>query len=123
MSQKQTLGETDSAIANVALAIGVAVKWHTVAGQIVACGVGDIPIGYTMEAIAALATGAFMRAGRGNRLYPITAAGVSIGDYLKCGAAGVLVQEATPTTPTAFTVAQASSATDSAGYVTATTTR
>jgi hypothetical protein len=114
MAQKMSLGDTDQGLATAALAANVCVKWHTVAGSIVVCGVGDIPIGVTQEAIPIAKTGTFWRWGRGNRFY-VVATGVAAGDLTKCGAAGILVPEATVTTVTAVTVGQARTATDSAG--------
>ena len=123
MTTQLNLGETDEGIATIAIAANLAVKWDTTAGQIVVCGIGDIPIGYTQDAIAAVAVGTFYRAGRGNRVNVTTTSTPSAGDYLKCGAAGVLVPEATASTPTLFTVAQASAAADTNGNLLATTTR
>lgn len=115
-------GPIGQGVANVAIAANLAVKWHTTAGQIVVCGSGDIPIGVTMDAIAAGVVGSFYRWGPGFEMY-ISATGVSAGDYLKCGAAGVLVQEATPSVVTAATVGQAKTASDSANCILATATR
>lgn len=113
---------TGQGVANVAIAANLAVKWHTTAGQIVVCGIGDIPIGVTMDAIAAGATGQFYRWGSGHEFY-IACTGVSAGDYTKCGAAGVLVQEASAGTVTAATVGQAKTASDSANNIIVTATR
>lgn len=108
MPTKVNTDKTDSGVASGALAANTLVKWHTVAGQLANTGVGDIPIGSIQEAIASGATGVFFRS-KGTHL--VTAgAGVTAGDYLKTAAAGKLVPEATPTTPTAMTVGQAKEA-------------
>jgi hypothetical protein len=120
MASKMTLGETESAIANVAIAANVAVKWHTVAGQAVVCGVGDKPIGYTQEAVAAGATFTFWRAVRGNRYY-VSGSGVAAGDLVKCAASGALTTEGTATTVTTATVGQARTASDSSNLFECTT--
>jgi hypothetical protein len=122
MAQKMSLGDTDQGLATAGLAANVAVKWHTVAGSIVVCGVGDIPIGITQEAIPIGKTGTFWRWGRGNRFYCV-ATGVAAGDLVKQGAAGIFVPEATVTTVTAVTIGQARTATDSAGNAEITGTR
>jgi len=123
MTTKLLLGETDEGYAASAIAANLAVKWDTTAGYIVVCGAGDIPIGYTQDAIAAGTTGTFWRAGRGNRILVTTTGSPAAGNYLKCGASGILVAESTATTPTEFTVAQASEAADANGNLMATTTR
>jgi len=122
MTTKNRIGETEDGIANVAIAANLCVKWHTTAGQIVVCGAGDIPCGVTTDPIPAGKTGTFARWGRGNSYY-VSCTGVSAGDYLKCGAAGVLVQEASATVVTAATVGQAKTASDSANNVEVTSTR
>ena len=109
-------GPIGQGIANIAVAANVAVKWHTTAGQVVVAGVGDIPIGVTMDAYAAGAEVSFYRWGQGHEFY-ISCAGVSAGDYVKCGAAGALVQEGTATVVTAATVGQAKTASDSANCI------
>lgn len=109
-------GPLGSGVASAAIPANTCVKWHTVAGQLAACGSGDIPIGVTQDAIASGAVGAFYRWGQGHEAY-VAATGVSAGDYVKCGAAGVLVQEASPTTVTAATVGQAKTASDSANNI------
>lgn len=122
MSTKNRLGETEDGIASAAIAANLCVKWHTVAGQIIVCGAGDIPCGVTFNAIPAGKTGTFNRWGRGNSYY-VSCTGVSAGDYVKCGAAGVLVQEASAGTVTVATVGQAKSASDSANCIEVTSTR
>ena len=117
------LGETDDGIAASDIAANLAVKWHTVAGQITPCGAGDIPIGYTQDAIPSGATGTFYRAGRGNRILVATTGSPTAGYYLMCGALGVLVAETSPTTPTLFTVGQASEAAGSDALCMVSTTR
>jgi hypothetical protein len=109
--------------ATIALAANVAVKWDASnPGNVVVCGAGDIPIGYTMDAYAAGVTASFYRAGSGHEMY-VSGSGISAGDYVKCGAAGALVQEGTPTTPTALTVGQAKTASDSANNILLSSTR
>lgn len=108
--------------ATIAIAANLAVKWDTTAGNIVVAGAGDIPIGYTQDAIPAGATGAFYRAGEGKEIY-VSGSGISAGDYVKCGASGALVQETTPTTVTAITCGQAKTASDSANNILVSSTR
>lgn len=122
MTTLNRLGPFGQGKATIAIAANVAVKWDTTPGNIVVCGAGDIPIGYTNDAIAAGAIGQFVRAGGGAEVY-VTAAGVSAGDLLKTAASGALAQETTPTTPTAYTVAQAQTATDADGKVLASSMR
>lgn len=122
MATKTRLGDTEDGIANVNIGANLCVKWHTTFGQVVVCGVGDIPCGVTIEPIPAGRTGTFNRWGRGNT-YLVSGTGISAGDYVKCGAAGVLVQEGTATTPTVFTVGQAKHGSDSVNNVEVATTR
>lgn len=116
MTMKARFGETEDGIANVDIGANLCVKWHTVAGQIVVCGVGDMPCGVTTDPIPAGKTGTFQRAKRGNTNY-ISGSGIAAGDYVKCGAAGVLVPEASVGTLTAATVGQAKTASDGANMV------
>lgn len=122
MTTKNRLGETEDAVASADIGPNLCVKWHTVAGQITLCGVGDIPIGVSTDKIPSGKTGTFYRWGRGNSYY-VVAASVAAGDYLKCAASGALVTEASATTPTLFTVGQAKTATDTAGNIEASSTR
>ena len=115
-------GPLGQGVASANLPANTAVKWHTVAGQLAAAGVGDIPIGVLMDAVVSGNLGSFYRWGPGAEFY-ISATGVSAGDYLKCGAAGVLVQEGTPSVVTAATVGQAKTASDASNCVLMTATR
>lgn len=114
-------GPTGQGVASAAIAANVPVKWHTVAGQIAACGAGDIPIGVTMDAYASGALASFYRWGPGHEFY-VAGAGISAGDYVKCTTAA-LAQEASATTVTAATVGQAKTASDSANCILVTATR
>lgn len=122
MATKTRLGDTEDGIGNVLIGANLCVKWHTTAGQLVVCGVGDIPCGVTIEPIPAGRTGTINRWGRGNT-YLISGAGIAAGDYIKCGAAGVVVPEATVTTVTVATVGQAKGASDGTNIVEASSTR
>lgn len=122
MTTKNRLGETEDGVASADINPNLCVKWHTVAGQIIVCGVGDIPCGVTTDKIPSGKTGTFNRWGRGNTYY-VSGTGVTAGDYLKCGAAGVLVPEAIVTTVTVATVGQAKTASNSANNIEATSTR
>lgn len=119
MTTFNQLGPIGSGKATSAIGANKAVKWDTTPGNIVVAGVGDKPIGYTQDPIAAGVVGDFVRASAGFEVL-VDGAGISAGDYLKCGAAGALVQEATPTTLTAATVGQAKTASDSNNQITVT---
>ncbi len=116
MTALYELGPTGQGIATAALAANVCVKWDTTPGNIVVCGVGDIPIGVTQDAYAAGAMATFIRWGPGFEAY-VVCPGVTAGDYVKCGASGALAQEATASTVTVATVGQAKTTTDAAGLI------
>lgn len=115
-------GPIGSGKATIAIAANQLVKWDTTAGNIVVCGVGDIPIGVTQDPIAAGAIGAFYRWGPGHE-FLVNGSGIAAGDYVKAGAAGVAVQEGTPTVVTAATIGQAKTASDANNQVQLTATR
>jgi hypothetical protein len=87
-----------------ALSQGNLVKLDT-AGTVVVAGAGDVPLGYCSEA-ADIAAPVAVEPLEG--IAKLVAGGaIAIGDYVKSGAAGKVVVETTPTTPTAFTTGQA----------------
>lgn len=92
-------------VAAGALAVNTLVKIDS-AGKVTNTGAGDIPLGWVPE--GAGADGDLVT------VYPlgpktpcITTAAITVGQYIKCGAAGKTVVESTPTTPTALTIGQA----------------
>jgi hypothetical protein len=87
-----------------ALAQGYLVKLHTDATVVVA-GAGDVPLGYCSEA-AAIGASVAVEPLEGKSAL-VAGGAISIGNYVKSGASGKVVVEATATTPTAFTIGQA----------------
>ena len=109
-------GPLGSGKATILIAANTLVKWDTTAGNIVVCGVGDLPLGVVQDAIAAGSVGAFYR-WSGRYEFLVNGTGISAGDYVKPGAAGVVVQEASATVVTSATCGQARSASDANSQV------
>lgn len=80
-----------------------AVKLDT-AGKIAYAAAGDRAVGIIMEDFLAGETVTYYRL-IGSWLHEVSGS-VAVGDYVKIGADGVLVVEASNTTPTAFTIGQ-----------------
>ncbi|MDP2317458.1 MAG: hypothetical protein Q8P41_31530 [Pseudomonadota bacterium] len=96
-----TRGQAYSA---VALLKYRAVKFDT-SGTLVYAGAGDRAVGMTMEDYPTVGTLVTYYRMVGGWLHTVSGS-VAVGDYAKIGADGVVVVEASNTTPTAFTIGQ-----------------
>jgi hypothetical protein len=101
-----------SLIAAANLTQGNLVKVDT-AGKAALAGAGDVPLGVVSETVSA-ADAVAVEPFEG--IVKVVAGGaIAIGDYVKAGASGKVVVETSATTPTAFTIGQAFTASSTDG--------
>lgn len=101
-----------SLIAAANLTQGNLVKVDT-AGKAALAGAGDVPLGVVSETVSA-ADAVAVEPFEG--IVKVVAGGaIAIGDYVKAGASGKVVVETSNTTPTAFTIGQAFTASTNDG--------
>jgi len=90
--------------AGATIAANTLVKVNS-SGLLVNAGAGDVPLGWVQDAGV---SGDYLAVYEVGPISPLIAGGaITTGDYVKCGASGKVVVEATASTPTAFTIGQA----------------